>query len=247
MTDCIRKTSEEIKHWIDTDNRNQINKIIQSPLPTREDPLIQPLLVPETQEIIQESEKTVFGSYTPMSSPGKLTIDFQQHLNIAQHILIESYLNPAFKSGQNLLAAIQDLLSWLTYASMNITYNHELFHHYCEIIQNIHIFTRMPDPEESMAVAFSLSKFVAPDYPDYLSREQKSELKHTFLDERVFRYKPPYDKNDCFRNQRGDFKYHKVLSYIFATSQVNATLVTELLEKLFSKMGPLHVEVEIEV
>lgn len=133
------------------------------------------------------------GTYTPMSSPGKITL---YRDNIGGFFWELVYL-----LAYDGLRIAPDQLKCLQSAMVYITFEHELFHHYCDIFRSLTSSAKDRLEEEALAVAWSWHRLH--EHPSLLAI-LPDEVKSAFLKIR-FNYTAPgyqdwskYQHRHCF-------------------------------------------------
>lgn len=134
-------------------------------------------------EEIMASEQDILGCYTPMSSPGKITLDWTVIGSLFWHTILEMQ-----RAGLYLERRDVEVMARLTCEK---TYIHESFHHFCDVSR--HLFGGQHDRliEEALAVACSFRE-LAEMHAESRSRASRlSGLLFRELTTRLFRYSAP--------------------------------------------------------
>lgn len=178
-----------------------------------------------------------------MRSPGKIVIYLNNHIRLAQNLLIALVQESGKKS-----FFTKEVFTWIVRSSVNCTYCHELFHHAMDVLQKIIDFNRKPDPEEPLAVNYSKEQFISPRIVTKLSTADRHYLKDFFIKERFnpSRYHSPYNK---FINLE-DFPDDELLKYVTnhngyqqANRQLmaNSSFMGFFMHRLVKKIGDFYI------
>ncbi len=239
--------------------------LIDEPIVTSESPIhVEELPVPdmipvlikhrdEIEEIYDEEDddldtsKTIFitsrrilGSYSAMHSTGCIRIYISTCMDLAMRLLCQWIKRAKYKADY----WSYEVFKWISYATMIATYSHELFHHACDVLQQMVPYVRSPDPEEPLAVAFAMENTDLVNSTEILSKDEYKTLKNYYLRERfsVDAYPSPYNKFENYYDKgRKQVDYSKLRKYILNFSM--HPIQDLLISKLVNRIHDLHVDV----
>ena len=155
-----------------------------------------------------EMEEEILGKYTPMSSPGKITLYMDELIVFFRDIIMDLIESGFYFS--------LDDYKGMAEITILKTFYHEYFHHYADIQLQLYKFSKIKEVEEALAVAWSrlkVNEFI-------LNKKYKSStpIYEAYL-RKIYNYSLPGYRDWKKYVSKEDFCL-KAIDYILPTSSI---------------------------
>ena len=184
------------------------------------------------RETTLKEKRSLLGSYRPMRSPGEINL-YRNNLRDFFWSLISSISrlgHPVTKP--DLRAGL-----WLTIIK---TYNHEIFHYYCDVLHKLFGGSYVALEEEALAVAWSRLKILHDQKDGRTTISNMAPNIFNLIIAHAFQYKSPgyidwqkYPDEQCFKKGFGQYIHPPNYNFL----QVSDVLIDDLLFAMLEKIN----------